>query len=249
MNAPASYPIESVDNAATILLMLRAGSGVRVGQVATELSVARSTAHRLLTTLQARGLLRQNPATKVYKHGPALVELGLAVMASADLRLDARPLLESIAEHTGETTHLLILEGTETVFIDGVEGRHVIRSALRIGHRGPAQASAAGKVLLADLSPEELARRFPANRISGGTTSAVQSRQALRTALERTREDGYGVNDGESEPDLYAVSVGLRDRGGALHGAISVSGPRGRGSLQAATLGPWLVELVAARAT
>ncbi|MCZ4521752.1 IclR family transcriptional regulator [Rhodococcus ruber] len=242
MNATATYPIESVDNAATILLMFRGAPGVRVAQVAQDLGVARSTAHRMLTTLQASGLLRQNPGTKVYEPGPGLIEIGHAVIGASDLRTEIRPLLESVSAATKETTHLLVLENTATKFIDGVEGRHIVRSGLRVGERGFAHASAAGKVMLADLSTEELTKLYPSNRLSGGTGRAIRTRSALIAALDEVRERGYAINDGESEPDLYAVAAGIRDHRGAMRAAVSISGPKGREGLDLDALGLWLIE-------
>ena len=228
MSAPASYPIESVDNAARILLMLLENRDLRTAGVARELGVARSTAPRMLTTLQARGLLRQDPATKGYGPGPGLVELGMAVMGAGDLRAEMRPLLEKLAAETGETAHLLVLEGDEVVFLDGVEGKHVIRAAARSGQRAAAHTSAAGKALLAELSSDEFGRRYPAARLRGGTTKALTSRGALLSELATVRERGYATNLSESEPDLHAVAVAIRDRTGIARAALSVSGPASR---------------------
>lgn len=228
MSAPASYPIESVDNAARILLMLLETRDLRTASVARELGVARSTAHRMLTTLQARGLLRQDPATKGYGPGPGLVELGMAVMGAVDLRAEMRPVLEKLAAETGETAHLLTLEGTEVLFLDGVEGKHVIRASARSGQRTLAHISAAGKALLAELGTDEVDRRFPATRLRGGSANALSSRSALHAALELVRERGYATNLSESEPDLHAVAVVIRDRTGTARGALSVSGPASR---------------------
>ncbi len=224
----ARYAIESVTNAARILLMLRESRELQVGRVAEELGVARSTAHRLLTTLQAQGLLAQKGARSAYASGPALVELGASVVGAVDLRGLARPILERLAHDTGETTHLLMLRDTEVLFVDGVEGKHAIRAATRIGDRGPAHASGAGKVLLSLLPEEELRRRYPGRTLSGGTDNAVKTRIALLRELEETRQRGYGVNDAESEPDLCAVSAAIADNSGNPLGAISISGPVSR---------------------
>jgi len=241
------YPVDSVVNASRVLLMFREVSQLTVGQVATELGVARSTAHRLLTTLQSQGLLHQAAARQAYRPGPALVELGASVVGASDLRHRVRPLLERLNAETGETTHLLVLLGTEVLFVDGVEGRHAIRAAPRIGARELAHTSAAGKVLLASLPLDELRYRYPKNRLVGGTANAVTSRAALESELDATREQGYGINRSESETDLCAISVALRDpgRGHAL-GAISVSGPASRMDHRVEEIANQLLEVSAA---
>lgn len=225
MSSPASYPIESVENAARVLLMLRTQRLLRVAEVAAELDIARSSAHRMLTTLQSQGLLRQDAATRSYAAGPQLVQIGVAVIGATDLRADARPTIERLCRLTGETVHLIVLEGSTIVFLDGVEGRHAIRAAERTGDRAPAHAAAAGKVLLSALTREELRERYPGSRIRGGTSEALTSRRALEDELEIVRERGYATNLGESEPGLYAVAVPVRDSLGTVRAAISVSGP------------------------
>ncbi|MCU1415601.1 MAG: transcriptional regulator, IclR family [Microbacteriaceae bacterium] len=219
------YAVESVINAARILLMLRSTRALQVGQVADELGVARSTAHRLLTTLQSQGLLAQAAARRAYTPGPALVEIGASVVGAVSLRELAQPILERVAHDTGETAHLLVLHGTEVVFVDGVEGRHAIRAATRVGERELAHVSAGGKALLAELSEEELDRRYPDEKLSGGTDSAIGTRTQLKSELARIREDGFAVNRSESEAGLCAVSVAIHDAGGSAIGVISISGP------------------------
>lgn len=224
----APYAIESVINASRILLMLRSAKELQVARVADELGVARSTAHRLLTTLQSQGLLQQAGARRAYSPGPALVEIGAAVVGALDLRGMARPLLERVSRETGETTHLIVLRDTEIIFVDGVDGRHSVRAATKIGAHGPAHATAAGKVLLSMLPDGEVARRYPKPRLGGGTEHAAATRAALEKELAITAERGYGLNISESESDLCAIAVAFRDQLGSPLGAISISGPESR---------------------
>jgi IclR family transcriptional regulator, acetate operon repressor len=243
MSSPASYPIESVENAARVLLMLRDQRILRVAEVAADLGVARSSAHRMLTTLQAQGLLRQDEATRGYRVGPRLVELGIAVIGATDLKAEARPVLEELSKATGETVHLIVLEGTQIVFVDGVEGSHAIRAALRNGDRAPAHAGAAGKALLAELTLPELRSRYPGARLRGGTSRAITTRRDLEAGLAQVRERGYATNFGESEDGLHAISAAVRDRAGTPRAAITIAGPSER--LSAADLERLSVVLLA----
>lgn len=223
-----AYAVESVVNASRILLMLRGSRELQVGAVADRLGVAKSTAHRLLTTLVSQGLLHQEGTRRAYTAGPRLVELGATVVGGMDLRDRTRPILEELTKQTGETSHLLVLRESEVVFVDGVESKHAIRAASRVGARELAHTSAAGKVLLAELSTDELQDQYPSEELSGGTDAAVRTRTELEHALEEVRTLGYAVNRSESESDLCAVSMALRDGTGAAIAAVSVSGPAGR---------------------
>lgn len=223
-----SYIIDSVDNAARILLMLKDKPAIRSIDIAKELGVARSTAHRMVSTLQHRGLLRQNPEDKSYSAGFGLVELGMSVIGATDFKAEAEPFLARLAAGTGETTQLLVLEEDEVVFVAGVEGSHIIRAASRVGTRLPAHTTAAGRCILSALPETEFAKLYPSQRLRGGTGEAIHSRKALEEDLRRVRETGIAVNRAESEPGLLAVSMPVFDSRGTVQGAISVSGPAER---------------------
>lgn len=218
--AEQPYALESVLNASKVLLMLRSTSDLRVVDVAAEVGVARSTAHRLLNTLCASGLLEKDEVARSYQAGPALVEIGLKSVGVFDLRAEARPVVQRLAEETGETVHVITLQAPNVLFLDGVEGGHVIRAVARTGLLRPAHTAAAGKVLLAELSAAELRETYsppsPENR---------RILQALEKELDLVRVNGYATNFSESEPDLHAVSVGVHDRRGRLRAALSVSAP------------------------
>jgi IclR family transcriptional regulator, acetate operon repressor len=221
----AAYPIDSVSKAVHTLLLLKDQRSLRVADVAVHLDVARSTAHRILTTLQAEGMLRQETGTRTYSAGHELIELGMRLIGLVDLRSEARPILESLVDETSETAQLVVLDGAEIIFAEGVEGKHAIRAGLRTGVRAPAHASAAGKALLAQLSAAELQIRYGGTRLTGGTERAVSTRLELQRELQATRVRGYATNFSESEPDLTAVSVVVRGLNGVPRAALSVSAP------------------------
>jgi DNA-binding IclR family transcriptional regulator len=224
----ASYTIESVENAVRVLLMFRTQRSLAVSDVARQLGVARSSAHRMLATLASEGMVQQDPATRHYGSGPQLIELSLAVLGSSDLRSQARPYLELLVDKIGETVHLLVLDGTEVVFLDGVEGGHAIRAALRTGDRAPAHVAAAGKLFLAQLSEAELRELYPGTQLRGGTSNAIRSLRALEQNLADVHRRGYAINLEESEPGLNALSVPVRAPDGSVRAAFSIAGPANR---------------------
>lgn len=222
------YPITSVDNALRLLLMFREGRLIRVAEASESLGVVRSTAHRLLAMLQYRGLVRQDPETKAYAAGPALLDIGLSAVRQFDIRQYLHPYLERLSHEVSETVHLMILDGAAALFIDSVEGPRAVRSAARVGRSLPAHTTACGKVLLAELPPAQLAILYPTETLVGGTSESLQTRKQLLRELEMVRNQGYGTNRGESEPDIAGVAVLVRNAFGESRGAIGVSGPRER---------------------
>src|SRR5205809_330220 len=115
-----AYPIGSVDNALRLLLLFRRRKVVRIVDASAELGVARSTAHRLMEMLSYHGFVRQEPHTRAYVAGPALLDIGLSIATQFDVRAVARPALERLQADTGETVHLARLELPNVRFIDCV---------------------------------------------------------------------------------------------------------------------------------
>src|SRR5437588_9597981 len=132
------YPIESVDNALKILLLLGERSDLRLTEVAEYLGVASSTAHRLLAMLQYRGFVRQEARTKEYLPGTALTGVAFAVLRRFEVRETMRPFLERINRELAETVHLGSLEGAMVRFIDAIESPRPVRVASRLGMSLPA---------------------------------------------------------------------------------------------------------------
>ncbi|MBB2893815.1 IclR family transcriptional regulator [Flexivirga oryzae] len=222
------YLIESIDNGSRILLMLQDRPTIRAAEVARELGVARSTAHRMVSTLVHRGMLRQNPADKSYSAGFALVKLGLAVMGAGDLKAEVQPYLDRLTAITGETAQFLVREDDEVLFVSGSESPQVVRAGVRIGTRMPAHVTASGRCLLALTSEDRLKQLYPSQRLHGGTDTAIRTRKALFDDLQQVRSDGFAVNDAASEAALISVAMPLLDSHDMAQGAISVSGPAER---------------------
>jgi len=219
------YPIESVNNALKLLLMLRDRPVISVSEVSEDLAVARSTAHRLLAMLAYHGFVQQDPASKAYTAGPVLAEISFAAMRDSDIRPVARPFIEELVSQVGETVHLAMLNGTHMLFADCVEGTRALRAGSRVGLRIPAHCTAGGKVLLAELSDERIRELYGDEKLEQLTPYSVATVTDLLARLDETRRHGYALNDGESEKELRAVAVAIRDPAGRARAAITLSAP------------------------
>lgn len=222
------YPIESVDNALRLLLLLPERGSIGVSEASEYLEVAPSTAHRLLAMLQHHQLALRDPVSKTYVAGPSLMRLGLAALKDVDVRSAARPFIERLAGKVGETTHLGLLYGTGLAFIDCVEGPKALRAGSRTGEILPAHCTAGGKALLAELSDERITELYPDERLAALTRRSIVTRRALLAALEAIRARGYALNDGESESELRAVAAAVRDATGRPRCSVTVAAPAGR---------------------
>ena len=225
--APA-YPIESVDNALKLLHLLRKQSHLRVSEAGASIGVARSTAHRLLAMLQHHGFARQDPVSRAYVAGPALLDAGLAALRDRDIRTPARPFLETLSRETGETVHLIALQGREVLFLDCVESARTVRVGNRTGLLLPAHCTSAGKALLAALPPDRFRSLYPGERLEGLTRRSIRTRARLEREVRLIRRRGYATNFGETEEDIGSVGVLIQDRQRLPRAALSVAAPTSR---------------------
>ncbi|RAJ70105.1 IclR family transcriptional regulator [Streptomyces sp. Amel2xB2] len=245
--APASreqpgdvYAASSVDNALRTLVYLRGHHSVRVTDISDHLGVARSTAHRLLTTLRGHGFVEQEPGGRRYRLGPVLLGLTRGPVDEPALVHVAHSHLAQLRDAAGETTNLLVLDGPDSRFADGVEGPHPLRVGTRTGDRVPAYATAGGKALLSELSPEAARTRYRRG-LTALTSATLPDVDALIADLAAARARGYALNIDESVTGVHGVGVPVRDRFGTCVAALTVAAPSIRlGTARAAELAPLL---------
>ncbi|MEV6639480.1 IclR family transcriptional regulator [Amycolatopsis sp. NPDC051371] len=223
--APPQYPIESVDNALRILLLLGERSELRLTEVSEYLGVASSTAHRLLAMLQYRGFVRQEARSKAYRPGTALTGVAYAILQRFDVRETLRPFLERLHAELGETVHLGILDGSTVRFIDAMESPKAVRVGSRLGQSMAANCTSTGKAMLAELSTEDVRRMYPVEELEGLTSNSIRSRTELELELEAIRRRGYATSNEESEESVSSVAVAFPVGTSPVSLAINVSVP------------------------
>lgn len=206
---PPQYPIESVDNALRVLILLAQRRSLRLTDVSSYLGVASSTAHRVLAMLTYRGLVRQDAATRSYLPGPALDQLALGVVRRLDARVKARPVLEKLNSDLGETVHLGRLESSAVHFIDSIESTKALRVVNRLGRSMPAHCTSTGKVLLATLTQDEVFALYPNEELTTLTRHSLVTRTELLADLATIRKRGFALSQEESEEGVSSVAVAL----------------------------------------
>jgi len=196
-----------------------------LGEVAERLGVHRSTALRLLHTLERAGFARRGEGGK-YAVGTRLIGIATKALDSLDLREVARPHLSRLNEACGHTIHLASLLDGEIVYIDKYEGRTSIRMYSRIGKTAAVHASGVGKAILAQLGADELDELLARATFTRFTGLTITSQDAYRAELAGVRERGYARDDGEFEDVINCVAAAIRSSDGRVRSAISVSAPK-----------------------
>lgn len=219
--------LTSVHNALEILHLLRRRGPLRLSEIAGELGVGASTAHRLVATLREQRFVRQELGGKRYELGSAML-FSSEVSALEHCVAVSAQVMEDLQTRTGETVHLSVLRGATCFFAASVESRRMVRVTSRVGQGPSAYTAAGGKVLLAALDADRLRELLPNEVLSPATDRSIMSRAALEAELGRVRRCGFARNLGESEADMYALAVPVRRPSGEVISSLTVAAPLSR---------------------
>ncbi len=227
---------QAVSRAVSVLKVFEsANGGLTAAQIAAQLELNRSTVHRLLSVLEAEGLVARDttyqsePRNSAYRLGPTLVSLGGLALRQINLRAIALPHLRSLAQKSNETVDLEMLVGSDVMIIEEVHADHMLRVGVgdNIGSRYPAHATSTGKLLLAAMSEPELKATLPA-KLAALTPFTVTDKQVLRDQLDEARHLGWASSWEELEIGLAAIGAPIIGRDGEPIAAVSISGPTAR---------------------
>jgi DNA-binding IclR family transcriptional regulator len=218
-----SNAVRSVDRAVSLLIALGDWNGeVGVTEIARGLGMHKSTASRLLATLQLRGLVSQDHESGKYRLGLALVRLGGQAEKALDLRAIAMPELDSVARSVKETTTLGVLEGDRVVTVAWSDASGEGHS--RKWKFFPLHATAPGKVLLSSR-PEREVIRLAKVGFTPYTPLTIVRADLLLEEMASVRRRGFATSFGEHEPAVNAVAMPVFDRQGVVVAAVEVRAP------------------------
>ena len=197
--------------------------GVR--EVAEKLKMAKSSTHDLMSSLAKLGFLNKTEDSR-YRLGWRLVTLSEVLLATTELRQEAHPVMEELAVQYQETIHLAVLDDTQAVYVDKLEGRQAVRVELTsLGARLYAHCSALGKVLLAYSSEEEVKRIIQTAGLPRFTPNTIIDGEELGQNLAKIRRQGFAYDMEEILPDLCCVAAPIYNHLGHVIAAISMSIP------------------------
>ncbi|MDB5084386.1 MAG: IclR family transcriptional regulator [Bacilli bacterium] len=218
--------IKSVERAFQILESVSlAKNGIGVTELANELKMYKSTIHRVLTTLVQSGYVEQDTDTGRYKLGYKLVEVSSRLLNNLDVRREALPYLQELAEYTNEVVHLVVMDQGQAVYIEKVEGSETIRMHSRVGTRAPVHCTGVGKAIIANLPFKQVREIIKTHGLARHTPNTYITEESLLEELQRVREQGYALDLEENEVGITCVAAPIWDHKGNVVASISVSGP------------------------
>jgi DNA-binding IclR family transcriptional regulator len=199
-----------------------------ISRISDDLGLNKSRVFRILTTLEKRGFVEQDPDSKQYQLGLRFLSLGAAVQDRLEIIQIAAPLIDELAAKTGETIHIGVRSGHEAVCVAKRESVHSVRLYAEIGRRAPLHVGGVPKVLLAYMAPKERAEVLhgaPLSRITDRTTTDPD---ALEKVLDQIRRDGFHVAVGDLDDDVHSIAAPIRNQPGRVVAAVSLAGPSHR---------------------
>jgi DNA-binding IclR family transcriptional regulator len=221
-----SRTIQSVDRAAALLKAIAdSPTSPTVVELAEQCGLNRSTAWRLLATLDAHGLVERDPVSQRYTVGYALLRIAAASDQEPVVRR-VRPVLERLALATGETASLALVRRFNLVYVDQVDPPQIIAPNW-LGRTVPLHATSTGKAYLAFLSAREREAVLP-QRLERFTPTTVTERAAFTRELDQVARDGWAVSFGELEESLFGASAAVLSEQGRPVAVVSVWGPEHR---------------------
>ncbi|MBM7553288.1 IclR family transcriptional regulator [Thalassobacillus pellis] len=217
--------LSSVKNA---LLILKSFSTYeptkKVSELAESLGLAKSTVSRLLSTLASEGFVIKDQKTSAYRLGMSVLTLGGIVTNNLEIHKESAPVLYKLVNDTGETAHLAIMDGLDTIYIHKEECNHPVRILTHLGRRNPSYCTSSGKVLLA-FSDDHIVEAVINQGLVPHTENSITDPDLLKEELKSIREKGYAVSTEELTEGTKSVAAPIRDYQGKVVSAITVVGP------------------------
>lgn len=221
---PGAERLSSVATAARILREFgKHSTQLGVSQLAQRVGVGKSTAHRVIWTLVAEGLLEKVEETGLFRLTTTMRSLGASAETAQRLHEAATIPLDQLRRRTPGTLHIAILDGADVLYIERREGPGAIPVFRSVGSRNAAHVTSSGKALLAFLPPDRQKRLVQEMRLAPKTSRTITSRADFLAELARVRRQGYAENRGESQPGMCSIAAPIRDPLGQVVASVSVA--------------------------
>ena len=226
--------IQSIERAFAILEeVARNRDGIALAELSRRVGLHNSTTFHLVKTMVSLGYIQQTSESKRYRVGRNLFTLAAGALHEIELAQIARPVLETLALRSGECSHFAVRSGDDIVVVAKTAGTGMFQVADQVGIVRPAHCTALGKVLLAALHPQQLERHLQTRELRRFTPRTIIEHDALLREIEAVRRGGIAFDDGEFDPDARCVAVPVHNFTGQVAGAIGISAPMWRLTMQA----------------
>ena len=206
--------------------------GIGLAELSKRVGLHNSTTFHLVKTMVSLGYVRQLKDSKRYRVGRPLFALAASALDEIEMMSLATPVLEDLSRETGESAHFSVRMGDAVVVLARTGGQGAFQLTDRVGVVRPAHCTALGKIMLASLSNEKFEHYLLRAELKPLTAKSINSAERLRREIAEVRRSGMAFDDGEFDSELRCVALPVRDFSGQVTGAIGISGPVWRLSIE-----------------
>jgi IclR family pca regulon transcriptional regulator len=225
--APSDSYVQSFARGLDVIRSFSAASPRQtLTEVAARTGLTRAGARRILLTLQTLGYVEADG--KRYALTPRILDLGFAYLSSMPIWNRAEPVMEALVEEVKESCSAAALDGNDIVYVLRVPTRKIMRIGLGVGSRLPAYCTSMGRMLLASLPDEDVARRLRASPLQALTRHTLTDAEAILQKIRQARRQGWCLVDQELEEGLISIAAPIAGRDGRVLAALNVSGQANR---------------------
>jgi DNA-binding IclR family transcriptional regulator len=210
----------------------RSREGIGLAELSKRVGLHNSTAFHLVKTMVSLGYVRQLKDSKRYRVGRPLFALAASALDEIEMMSLATPVLEDLSRETGESAHFSVRMGDAVVVLARTGGQGAFQLTDRVGVVRPAHCTALGKIMLAALSSDKFEHYLLRSELKPLTAKSIRSAEQLRREIAEVRRSGIAFDDGEFDIELRCVAVAVRDFSGQAAGALGISGPIWRLSVE-----------------
>ncbi|MGN4073931.1 IclR family transcriptional regulator [Burkholderia gladioli] len=226
---PSSYLVPGLERGLRILAEFSAREPVLgAPELSKRIGIPRTTTFRLLQTLEALGFLERVQGEKSFRLGVGVLRLGFEYLSSLELTDLGAPVLERLRDATGLTTHLLIRDLQDVVFVAKSQSHATLFGSVKVhvGTRLPAHATVHGHVLMGDLTRDAMRQLYVGGKLERFTEHTPGGIDELYERVRQYARAGYAISEGAFESGISAVTAPVRDHSGAIVAAITATVPR-----------------------
>ena len=225
--------VQSIGRAFAILEeVARNRDGIGLADLSKRVGLHNSTTFHLVKTMVSLGYVRQLRESKRYRIGRPLFALAASALDEIEMVSLATPVLENLSGRSGQSSHFAVRMGDAVVVMARTPGPGAFQMTDRVGLVRPAHCTALGKVILAALRAEQLNRFLEHADLKPHTAKSITEITSLRREIAEVRRTGMAFDDGEFDPEVRCVAVPVHDFTNQVVGAVGISGPVWRMSIQ-----------------
>ena len=201
-------------------------SEMTLSEISEILEINRSSAFRLVHTLEKCGYLNRTPH-KTYTLNISVLQLGYTAISTMPVPQYATAIMQKLRDQTKAAVHISILDNTDIVYLNNIQALGTFTSNIRIGTRWPAYATVIGQILLGALSDNDIRERFKDFQDwIKYSPSTAENIDELIEKIHVARQSEYLISWKNFRPDMIACGVPIRDQSSqAVQYVLSVSCP------------------------